>query len=199
MQSSFFRFISTPTWSSLVSCHGPCDSGSLVLGSWPLHGSIPMHALHVLGSLHGPWVLLLDSWSLALGRTCITVLQMHGGEKKPLYTFNSHAFWFVNSEISAMSHWMPCIQLNWTFDWHGAAQDFAYFAFTYRTIYAWLLPLYIWWSSGLLLALWKRARWRATRLPVDGASFHPTMTQLARQSGPAESNKKLLHGGNSRS
>ena len=42
-----------------------------------------MHALHVLGSLHGPWVLLLDSWSLALGRTCITVLQM--GVKRSHY------------------------------------------------------------------------------------------------------------------
>ena len=188
---------------------GPC----MVIGSWSLwlllfgprllapawlytHActACPWFPAWSLGP--APWLLVLGSWPHMYHSSA------DGGEEKPLYTFNSHAFWFVNSEISAMSHWMPCIQLNWTFDWHGAAQDFAYFAFTYRTIYAWLLPLYIWWSSGLLLALWKRARcksWRATRLPVDGASFHPTMTQLARQSGPAESNKKLLHGGNSRS
>ena len=92
MQSSFFRYHFDPMQHDSWLLHGHWFLVLVTLALWSSALGPWLYPCMHCSWFPGPWVLLLDSWSLALGPTCVTVLHADGGENEPLYTFNSHAF-----------------------------------------------------------------------------------------------------------
>ena len=122
-------------WS--VSCMQSSWSLALALDPW-------LCPCNVLGSLpHGPWVLLIDSWSLAFG-TYMCHNSADGDENEPLHLIYMHSdLWILKSAPCFIERHVYPIKLS--IHWHGAAQDYV--------LLLWLpliyIYIYIWWNLKL--------------------------------------------------
>ena len=104
MQSSFLSLSFRPHHDPWL-LHGPWFLVLVTLALWSSAlGPWLCPCMHCpwFPPAQGPWALLLDSWSLALGP--VSQFGRWGRKRAAIYTLNLHAFRFVNSEISAMTH-----------------------------------------------------------------------------------------------
>ena len=188
-------------WS--VSCMQSSWSLALALDPW-------LCPCNVLGSLpHGPWVLLIDSWSLAFG-TYMCHNSADGDENEPLHLIYMHSdLWILKSAPCFIERHVYPIKLS--IHWHGAAQDYV------LLLWLPLIYIYIYMVKFKIIARhpttlgwvdWRfdddydgyDTRQHLGGLTGDSMTTTTAMTQLTRQSMLAESNKNPSQSlGNSRS